>query len=861
MHPSQFPSPPPSAPALDLSWLEQGTDGRSMASPHEATQALATVLGGRVPGGAILTGEVGDRRETIEAALAEIAPERPVYRLHGSAFAASTAYGALSILLSGLPESPPDHLHGLVRALADYLRPPGQEPAIVIVSHADQIDPGTITVLSQLAHINRITLVVHGERPAEIPLELTALKRAGLLIGITVWPLTPAAAHRYVEEVLGGTVSRFASTVLWRHSSGSVSRLRQVVRDSVTTGKLRQTASCWVLAAGPLPCPNSLGLPSTALRDLPARQRALLEMLAICGPMRVGDLIHTGYAAELDALHDDGVLAITNDHSGRFAELSAVQAAEALAAIEPDRRLELDQTLEALDPGRLSVMRAADDLVAAGDVQTAVSLFAEATWDAAPPAPLASPMARTHMAWAEARARAVMGDLEGAAAVVRDCGEDDTAALATLAASVAVARGDIRAAHAHLDRIPSEHHPDLLGPSHAGFTEEAITCRAQIARAEALALGNDQAGALRILGDLDRELTGFRALGIINDVISPFERAVVAEHMLTVLLTCAQLERCRQVAEAILDGRHGNPHAVQFADVVLAALDALSGAPERATQRADRAVAQLGINGNPHDLHLAGAVSVYCNTGRLEASDFESSGLLGFTEGRSAEQPLGRLGWLAELFLGWATEGIHSAEARTTRILALADRAAEAGLHAVEFCAVAAAFQLGESWLAPRLATAAESTQLATSRANLLMARAVESGDRDLLVRALEELAASGFAGHVGRLRLPMLKDMAPNTLRRITESAVAGQRGAGREEAAGTEEPDWMADLTRREREISRLVVDGKTNAAIARITGISIRTVEGHLYQIYAKLHLKGRAELTRLAAAHAHGHRVSS
>ena len=58
------------------------------------------------------------------------------------------------------------------------------------------------------------------------------------------------------------------------------------------------------------------------------------------------------------------------------------------------------------------------------------------------------------------------------------------------------------------------------------------------------------------------------------------------------------------------------------------------------------------------------------------------------------------------------------------------------------------------------------------------------------------------------------------------------------------------MGQLTRREREIARLVVDGKTNAVIARITGISIRTVEGHLYQIYAKLQVRGRADLTRLA-----------
>jgi DNA-binding CsgD family transcriptional regulator len=867
MHPSQPQnSPPPQAPRLDMSWLDPGSDGRWMDSSQEATKALGAVLGGRIPGGAILTGDVGDRRETIEAALAAIAPERRVYRLHGSPFAASTPYGALSILLSGLEQSPPEHLHGLVRALADYLRPPGEDPAIVIVSHADQIDPGTITVLSQLAHIHRITLVVHGERPTEVPVEWAALKRAGLLVGITVWPLTPAAAHRLVEDVLGGTASRFASTVLWRHSGGSVSRLRQMVRDCVATGKLHQAESCWVLHTGPLPSPNSVGMQSTALRDLPARQRALLEMLAICGPMRVGDLIHTGYAAELDALHDESALAIRNDHSGRYAELTAVQAAEALAAIEPDRRRELDLTLEALDPGRLSVIRAADDLVATGDVQAAVSLFTEAAWASGPQASTISPTARTHLAWSESRARAVMGDLDGAYAVVRDFPEKGSAALTTLAAGVAVARGDIREAQAQLDRLPSERHPDLLGAGNSGVTDEAIRWRAQVTRAEALAMGDDQAGALRILGELDRELAGFRVLGIANDVISPFERAVVAESMLSVLLTCGQLDRCREVAEAIIDGRHGNPHAVQYADLVLAALDALSGLPDRATQRACRAAAQLGVNGNPHDLHLAGAIKVFCSTGHSDAGEVESSRMLEATvelhAGGTTDQPLGRLGWLAELFLGWATEQIHSAEARTARILALADRAAAAGLHAVEFCAVASAFQLGELWLAPRLAETAEGTQLATSRPNLLLARSVLEGNRELLVKGLEELAAAGYSGHLDRMDFPLLKDLAPNTLRRITESAaaLAGRRVGGRENAVVTAEPDWMGELTRREREIARLVVDGKTNAAIARISGISIRTVEGHLYQIYAKLQLKGRSELTRLAAAHAHSHHVS-
>lgn len=54
---------------------------------------------------------------------------------------------------------------------------------------------------------------------------------------------------------------------------------------------------------------------------------------------------------------------------------------------------------------------------------------------------------------------------------------------------------------------------------------------------------------------------------------------------------------------------------------------------------------------------------------------------------------------------------------------------------------------------------------------------------------------------------------------------------------------------VTNREREIIELVGQGKSNREIAQTLTVSQRTVEGHLYRIFAKLGISGRAELDNL------------
>jgi DNA-binding CsgD family transcriptional regulator len=61
----------------------------------------------------------------------------------------------------------------------------------------------------------------------------------------------------------------------------------------------------------------------------------------------------------------------------------------------------------------------------------------------------------------------------------------------------------------------------------------------------------------------------------------------------------------------------------------------------------------------------------------------------------------------------------------------------------------------------------------------------------------------------------------------------------------AGAEGGGRSAQLSARETQVLRLVADGCTNAEVAERLVLSVRTVERHLLNIYAKLGVRGRAE----------------
>jgi DNA-binding NarL/FixJ family response regulator len=108
--------------------------------------------------------------------------------------------------------------------------------------------------------------------------------------------------------------------------------------------------------------------------------------------------------------------------------------------------------------------------------------------------------------------------------------------------------------------------------------------------------------------------------------------------------------------------------------------------------------------------------------------------------------------------------------------------------------------------------------------------------DRQRIVAALD-------AGAVGY----MLKDADPEALVAAIHAASRGESPlhpkAARVALQRRDEPTALVSLSRREREVLKLVMDGLTNAAIARRLGISERTVKGHLSSIFASLGVRDR------------------
>jgi DNA-binding NarL/FixJ family response regulator len=76
-------------------------------------------------------------------------------------------------------------------------------------------------------------------------------------------------------------------------------------------------------------------------------------------------------------------------------------------------------------------------------------------------------------------------------------------------------------------------------------------------------------------------------------------------------------------------------------------------------------------------------------------------------------------------------------------------------------------------------------------------------------------------------------------------ESLLSSARGSRRLGASLSH----LAQLTRREQDLTRLVCDGRSNQEIADESGLSLETVKKHLHSIFQKLEVPSRSRLITL------------
>ncbi len=207
-----------------------------------------------------------------------------------------------------------------------------------------------------------------------------------------------------------------------------------------------------------------------------------------------------------------------------------------------------------------------------------------------------------------------------------------------------------------------------------------------------------------------------------------------------------------------------------------------------------------------------------------------------------------------ELARAWVRACCGQMTSAQKHAIRAAEVARRSGMCAVEMRALHTAVRFGDRSHATRLGQLARILGASLADAIAAHARALADHDADLL-----DEVADRFSG-IGAMALAA--DAAAQAAR---EHARAGERAKGLESSARVH---WLAGkfglnspaidavtqplpITGREREIAAMVSAGLSNREIADRLCVSVRTVDGHLYRIFAKLDIRSREQLARLIA----------
>jgi DNA-binding CsgD family transcriptional regulator len=213
-----------------------------------------------------------------------------------------------------------------------------------------------------------------------------------------------------------------------------------------------------------------------------------------------------------------------------------------------------------------------------------------------------------------------------------------------------------------------------------------------------------------------------------------------------------------------------------------------------------------------------------------------------------------------ELARAWERASVADMTAARTHAIQAAQLAQQYGIDAVEMRALHTAVRFGDPSQTARLERLAGTLNTPMAEAVANHARALARHDGDLLDAAAREFADLGA--------LVVAADAAAQA---AAEHARRGDRGKEIESSTwayrlagqcGLRTPAFEAaarplPFSGRERQIAMLVVAGLSNRQIADRLFISVRTVEGHLYRIFAKLGITNRDQLAHLISSDASDH----
>lgn len=856
-------------------YIPLGESPRLAAEDGIADQIYEVLLDSTI-GGAVLTGAAGDSRQAaFESGFARLPGKVQLLRLNGSSFTLNAPRGALSFLISRIDVAADVSRHELVHALATMLCPEGH-PAVMLLGRPELIDDESASILSQLSMMRKIVLIVSCGWIHEMPQDLLAFYRSGQLAHIHMSSLDLEQARGCLEQELGGPFSTFAVSTLRYLCNSNRELMLKLAHIWRAEKQLEQHRGIWVLRSSAVKMgPTFKATLNATLSPLAVAEQDLLFAVAVGGPVPVEALQRHGMAGQLDELLSSGHIRIIQHPSKRAAIDVPLFSLLLREAVDEEKLVSLEPALGQLykDPVAAqahTAMRCAEDQGKSGLLLEIADSFHEhghtpVSWTQDPQHRIAILRMQVKALLELRRFREAASALNQAessiGAVPRFPDVEDRLELANrevqiLKVKVLLAEGSraaINDARAALQ---------VLGDS-IGWRIESQRYRVRAAQAVDWAAHQRQGDALAAVNQIDAELSRLKANGQFDTVFSTEEANELELKMLQAQLLAGSWPAACRRAHMLVASQGLKPEVVASVDAIGGILHGIFDNPELAVKILDPALQQLAFASKPIERAAVEAVVTFALVEMGEHADAIEL-LLKEPEAALASSPLTFLSWVAEAFSSMALARINEPKDAHSRLNALAQKLRDIEYSGLELHTLAIALRLGNFEVSARFEQVARGCQGNIARRYADLARNVshknstEQRSSELFI-ALEALVESDQMMISSPSPNALIESLDPREQRRLATlvlrrkhhiNAINESQSDSLESNHKERMPRWTSVLTRRERQFALLAIDGQANSEIARSSGISIRTVEGHLYQVYTKLQIRNRQELITLA-----------
>lgn len=841
--------------------------------------------------GVALLGDSGVGKSTLARALGDAVESdgRTVRFVLGTQTGSAVPLGAFSRSVTIDSAHEPATMLAAAQATLEQ-----EENLVVVVDDAQLLDPLSATLVHQLAAGGIARLIVTLRSGDAVLDAVIALLKERLLVSLHIDPLTREQTGELTSAVLAGAVESRLVDELYRRTAGNLLLLRGLLTAGRESGVLVRTEGGWRLR-GPLRADRELyDLLEFRLRSLPPEELEAVEILAI------GELLDWEILRELcdeDAvahLERRGLIQLVADGSDTMAHLNHPVVGEAalqLAGVVRSRQLNglLAQALQKhLQSGgrcsrtpdvrgqiRLAQFMVSSDL--SPDLDVIIGAAANAMTMST--VGLAEELARFAFdrggglpaALVLADALSWQGRGDDAEAVLAGVDPRDEDELLTIrwgclrAANLFWVCGQVELARRMLadmkDRIESQAGVGFVAAlelSFAFFSGDVAaaiatgptlcasdvipvaTVWAAVPTACAFALAG-RSGEVREIAD-----AGLRAAALSESGPQQFAIGVTEIMALTAAGDHPAAEQVWQRYAAMTVG----------VPAVDAMVDTMRGLVQLARGALPTACAALrdSLSAMSHGFPSPWMMLVAAWSAQAEGARGDSEAAAASL--RISEEAYGPqvAVFLPALELARAWERACAGQTTPARAHAVhaAQMARRAGMSAVELCALHTAVRFGDRSNAARLGELARQLNTPLAEACAAHARGLAARNGDLLDAAAAEFAA-----------MPALALAADAAAQAAREHARAGHHG---KELESSSRAHWLASqggvrtpavdaaaqplpITDREREIAMLVATGLSNRRVADRLSVSVRTVDGHLYRIFAKLGIERRDQLVHL------------